>query len=156
MADEDLEAVAHQEPDTEDLDELIDQAQAEEQAEQDAAEALSEAEKERARELARKINDGFLWVVDRTQCPSASIDELTDREQGVEALTPLAEEWGGEIPDWLRALLDKYDPYIKAGWYMGMTIYTARAVERQIQEQAEKQRQQEGAPNGGQPEHEMG
>lgn len=95
--------------------------------------------------LAARINSGFLWLVNRTQCPHVAIDEIVDRKAGNEAFLPLAEKWGGEVPPWLAAL----EPYIAAGVYMGTTIVTAKQVEAQIIAQAEKAaKESQGAAGG--------
>lgn len=130
------------------LDELIGEWEAAEQAEQAEAEKLTPDQEAAARKFAEKMNTGFLWVVQKTQCPHVDIEQLVDREAGNEALLPLAEAWGGETPPWLAALMEKYDPYIKAGWYMGMTIYTAKQAEAYVVEQAKKQQQPQGEEAG--------
>jgi len=95
--------------------------------------------------LAARINSGFLWLVNRTQCPHVAIDEIVDRKAGNEAFLPLAEKWGGEVPPWLAAL----EPYIAAGVYMGTTIVTAKQVEAQIIAQAEKAAKESQGGAGG-------
>lgn len=123
-----------------------------EQAEQQAEENQpSREEIERARKLAEKMNGGFLWVVNRTQCPHVDIDQIVNREAGNEAFEPLAERWGGEVPAWLQ----QFEPYIAAGVYMATTIATARQVERQVIEKAraKQQQQQEGGQHGSEPGH---
>ena len=135
--------------DGETLDDL-EQEWREQQAEAEAKESQpSKEDVERARALAEKMNDGFLWLVNRTQCPHVAIDEIVDRKKGVEAFEPLAERWGGEVPEWLQ----QFSPYIGAGVYMATTIITARQVERQVIEQAraKKQQSQEGGQHGEEP-----
>lgn len=119
------------------------------QAETEAAENEPTAEEtEKARKLAEKMNTGFLWMVNRTQCPHVNIDEIVEADKGVEAFEPLAEKWGGEVPEWVQ----QFSPYIGAGVYMATTIITARQVERQVLEAHEKQKQ-EAANNGEEPGH---
>jgi hypothetical protein len=129
------------------LDDLATEWQAE-QAEADKLENQPDAEElEQARKLAERMNAGFLWVVNRTQCPHVNIHEIIEADAGVEAFEPLAERWGGEVPEWVQ----QFSPYIGAGVYMATTIVTARQVERQILDAHEKQ--QEGAASGEEPEH---
>jgi hypothetical protein len=116
------------------------QAEAEELESQPTADEVA-----RAAALAARINSGFLWLVNRTQCPHVSIDEIVDRKAGNEAFLPLAEKWGGEVPPWLAAL----EPYIAAGVYMGTTIVTAKQVEAQILAQAEKAAKETQGAEGG-------
>ncbi|WP_250655047.1 hypothetical protein [Alkalimarinus coralli] len=122
------------------LDDLIEAESVEAANQAQAENEPSVDELERARAFAEKLNGGFLWGVDRFVCPSANIDELIDREAGTEALTPLALEMGGTMPPWLAEALKKYDPYIKAGTYMGVTIWTAQQIEKQIQAANEEQK----------------
>lgn len=123
----------------------LDEMYSEWQAEQAEAEELENqpdpSEVERAKALAEKMNGGFLWIVNRTQCPHVRIDQLIDPEQGAEAFQPLAERFGGEVPPWL----EQFQPYIAAGVYMGQVIITARQAEAQALELIEKQKQQGGA-----------
>lgn len=138
------EAVQNENHDLEEpgLDDLINEW------EDDQAEAEAEANKatpedlEKARKLAEKMNGGFLWMVNRTQCPHVQLDQVIDREQGDEAFLPLAEKFGGEVPPWLA----QFEPYIAAGIYMGSVIITARAAEGQALELIEQQKQ--GAEDG--------
>lgn len=110
------------------------------EAEQEALENQpDQSEIERARAFAEKLNTGFLFGVNRLVCPSVvDIDEVVDREAGNEALLPLAMELGGDVPPWVLAFQEKYGPWIKAGVYMGTTIYTLKKVEMMLQEEAEK------------------
>jgi hypothetical protein len=128
------------------LDDLENEWQAEQKTAEDLASAPDAAEKAEAEALAARINAGFLWMVNRTQCPHIEIENVVDRAKGDEAFLPLAEKWGGEVPEWLMAL----QPYIGAGVYMGTTIITARQIERQIIEEAERQKAAaaEGADSG--------
>lgn len=139
----------HETHEGESLDDLAAEWQAEQAEEQQAESQLSREEIERARKLAEKMNKGFLWVVNRTQCPHVDINQIVDQEQGVEAFEPLAERWGGEVPEWLQ----QFSPYIGAGVYMATTIVTARQVERQVIEQAraKQQQSQEGGQHGEEP-----
>ena len=135
--------------------ETLDDLEQEWQAEQAEAEALENEptaeERRKAEELAKKMNAGFLWLVNRTQCPHVEIDEIVDRAKGDEAFEPLAEKWGGEVPAWVQ----QFSPYIGAGVYMATTIITARQVERQILEEAERQQKQarEAGQHGEEPGH---
>lgn len=132
-----------------DLEQEWKQEQADTEAEENQP---SREEIERARKLAEKMNAGFLWMVNRTQCPHVDINKIVDQQKGVEAFEPLAERWGGEVPEWLQ----QFSPYIGAGIYMATTIVTARQVEAQIlADQAIKkaQQQQEGAASGEEPGH---
>lgn len=132
-----------------DLEQEWKQEQADTEAEENQP---SREEIERARQLAEKMNAGFLWMVNRTQCPHVEISKIVDEQKGVEAFEPLAERWGGEVPEWLQ----QFSPYIGAGIYMATTIVTARQVEAQIlADQAIKkaQQQQEGAASGEEPGH---
>lgn len=132
------------------LDELESEWQAEQASQEAQANQPDPEEIRQAEELAKRINGGFLWVVNRTQCPHVNIDEIVDREQGDEAFLPLAEKWGGEVPEWLQAL----QPYIAAGVYMGSTIITARQIERQMLEEAERRKNREEVhANGEESEH---
>lgn len=126
--------------------------------EDDQAEAEAEANKatpedlEKARKLAEKINGGFLWAVNKTQSPSVDLCKLTDQEgnplidqeKGTEAFLPLAEKFGGEVPPWLA----QFEPYIKAGMYMGGVIITARQVEAQVAAQLARQESMKGGQDG--------
>ena len=134
------ESVDMVEIDGETLEDLEQEWQAE-QAEQEQADP---AEAARARELAEKMNAGFLWVVNRTQCPHVNIDEIVNREAGADAFEPLAEKWGGEVPAWVQ----QFSPYISAGVYMATTIATARQIERQVMEEHERKQKQEQGGNG--------
>lgn len=143
---EQAEAVEQYEGETlEDLAQEWDAEQAEAEAE---ASKPDPDEIEKARALAERMNGGFLWMVNRTQCPHVKIDEIVEREKGDDAFLPLAEKWGGEVPEWLQ----QFSPYIGAGVYMATTIITARQVERQILEQAEKQAREAGQ-HGEEPGH---
>jgi hypothetical protein len=119
------------------------------QSGQEQAEALENQptpdEAAAAAALAARINGGFLWLVNRTQCPHVDIDELVNREKGNEAFLPLAEKWGGEVPPWLAVL----EPYIAAGVYMGTTIVTAKQVEAQIVAQAKAAAESEAGGDSG-------
>lgn len=115
-----------------------------EQEEKEQAEQPSQSDMEKAKALASRMNDGFLWVVDKTVCPSVPIDDVADREKGVEAMLPLALEFGGEVPPFVLVLMKKYGPYIKAGVYMGSTIYAAKATEAAIQKALAEQGQADG------------
>ena len=129
------------------LDDLIDEESKERAAEALEAEQPSKSEQQRAEEFAAKLNAGFLFGVNKVVCPSVErIDDIVDREAGNEALTPLALEMGGTIPPWLAEFMKKYDPYIKAGVYMGMTVYAASQIEKAIQ--AEKEAQSDGEKRG--------
>lgn len=142
------EAIQHE---GETLDDLEQEWQAE-QAESEAEEnRLDPEEQEKARKLAEKMNAGFLWIVNRTQCPHVNIEEIVERAKGDEAFEPLAERWGGEVPEWVQ----QFSPYIGAGVYMATTIVTARQVERQILEEAERQQKQarEAGQHGEEPGH---
>lgn len=130
--------------DGETLDDLEQEWQAEQSEAAAAEDQPSPDDIEAARRLAEKMNDGFLWVVNRTQCPHVQIDQIVDRQKGVDAFEPLAERWGGEVPEWVQQFM----PYIGAGVYMATTIVTARQVERQITEAAEKQQDSEGGTDG--------
>lgn len=137
--------------DGETLDDLEQEWQ-KEQAEAYAEEnEPSREELERARKLAEKMNAGFLWMVNRTQCPHVDIDQIVEAEKGIEAFEPLAEKWGGEVPAWVQ----QFSPYIGAGVYMATTIVTARQVERQVLENHKKQ-QQEAGQHGEEPGHQAG
>lgn len=136
------------------LDDMIQEWEQQEAEAEAEASKLDPEQQERARKLAEKINGGFLKVVKYTQAPHVELEQIIDREKGNEAFLPLAEEFGGEVPPWLAAMLEKYDPYIKAGWYMGTTIYAARKAEAQVVEYLEKKQrqQQQGAVDGQEPE----
>lgn len=111
------------------LDDLISEAaQEKEQAEKEANEPTQE-ESEAARAMAEKLNAGFLIGVDKFICPSVDLFEHVDGARGVDALTPLCEQFGGEAPAWITELTEKYAPYIGAGLYVGTTIYQARKLE---------------------------
>ena len=142
------EAIEHEGETLDDLEQEWNQTQAEEEAE---ANQPSPEEEKRARELAERMNAGFLWIVNRTQCPHVEIDKIVKRAKGDEAFEPLAEKWGGEVPAWVQ----QFSPYIGAGVYMATTIITARQVERQIVEEAERQAKQarEAGQNGEEPGH---
>lgn len=140
------EALHDVETEGESLAELLEEYEHEQAEEAAEAARPDPADLERARKLAEKMNGGFLWVVNRTQCPHVKIDEVVDRKQGDEAFIPLAEKWGGEVPPWLAVL----EPYIAAGVYMGTTIASARQAEALVIEDARRRAQQhnQGAPNG--------
>lgn len=122
------------------LDDLIEAEEKEQAQAQFEEDQPDQTELERARIFAEKLNMGFLFGVNKMVCPSVeSIDDIVNREAGTEALTPLALEMGGTTPPWLVEFLQKYDPYIKAGIYMGMTVYTASQVEKQIRAEQEKE-----------------
>lgn len=133
------EAISNQENEDFNLDDLI-EAEARETKEQQEEEAKpDQSELERARAFAEKLNAVFLFGVSKAVCPSVeNIDDIVNREEGNEALTPLALEMGGTVPPWLSEFLAKYDPYIKAGIYAGMTVFTAAKIEKHLQEEAEK------------------
>ena len=142
------EAVDMENPDLEEtgLDDLIEEWEAEQGEKEAEANKASPEDLEKARKLAEKMNGGFLWMVNRTQCPHVQLDQVIDREQGDEAFLPLAEKFGGEVPPWLA----QFEPYIAAGIYMGSVIITARAAEGQALELIEQQKQ--GAEDGGESE----
>lgn len=132
--------------DGQDVDSLISEWEAEESLAEEQAQELDPKEREKVEALARKMNGGFLWVVKRTQAPHVDIDAVIDREKGDQAMIPLAEKFGGEIPEWIKPLM----PYVEAGVYMGTTIATAREAERQVLEHLarEQQKQEQGAQHG--------
>lgn len=145
------EAVEAVEAEGADLDSMLDEWEA------DQAEAEAEAnrpdpeELEKARRLAEKMNSGFLWMVHKTQAPHVDLKQVIDQQEGVEAFTPIAEKWGGEVPAWIV----QFQPYIGAGLYIGTAIAQARAAEAQaveILKERQRQRMQQGAEqqNGGQ------
>ena len=139
------------EVDGEGLDEMIRDYEAEQAEAEAEANQPDPEDTERARKMAEKMNAGFLWAVKATQCPHVDIDQVIDREAGNEAFIPLAERWGGEVPEWVQAMMDQYHPYIAAGWYMGTAIIKARQAEAAVIAHMERQRQQqqqEGAANG--------
>lgn len=139
------EAIEHEGETLDDLEQEWHQTQADAEA---AENEPSPEEEKRARELAERMNAGFLWIVNRTQCPHVNIEEIVDRQKGNEAFEPLAEKWGGEVPAWIQ----QFSPYIGAGVYMATTIITARQVERQILEEAAKQAKEAGQ-HGKEPGH---
>lgn len=128
------------------LDEMLGEWEAEQAEAEELENQPDPSEVERAKELAEKMNTGFLWIVNRTQCPHVRIDQVIDPDQGAEAFQPLAERFGGEVPPWLL----QFQPYIAAGVYMGQVIITARQAEAQAIEMIEAQKQQGGA-NGQEP-----
>ncbi len=137
------------------LDDLIGDLETEEQTEQrqrekeaEQAEKLTAEQEAKVRAMAARLNGGFLFVVDKAVCPSVPVDKIADRDKGNEAFYPLAKELNGEMPQWMAEFIEKYNPYIKAGVYMGMTIYTARKCEAAAVEAAEMEGA-EGAENGG-------
>ncbi|MFL1484904.1 hypothetical protein [Marinobacter sp. LN3S78] len=141
------------------LDDMIQEYEAEQAEAEAEAKQPDPEEQERARKLAEKMNNGFLWAVRATQCPHVEIDKVVDREAGNEAFVPLAERWGGEVPEWIQALLDQYQPYIAAGWYMGSAIYKARQAEAEVlayleaqRRKAQQHQQQQEPGNGTEPE----
>lgn len=124
----------------------INQQRAEEAAAHEAAQP-SDFELEKARMFAKQMNTVFLFAVDKAVCPSVSIHEHVEREDGEEAFLPLAQAMGGEIPPWLARLLADYAPYIGAGMYMGTTVFMARKLEREFQaEQEAKERAAKAKP----------
>lgn len=124
------------------LDDLIEEWESEQADAEAEASRPKPEDVEKARRLAEKMNGGFLWVVNRTQCPHVELRQLVDPDQGAEAFIPLAEKFGGEVPPWLA----QFEPYITAGVYMGSVIITARAAEAQALAMIEKQ--QEGGEHG--------
>lgn len=138
--------------DGQDVDSLISEWEAEEGQAEAEANRLSPEEERKVREMAEKLNGGFLFLVKKTQCPHVDLDAVIDREKGDQAMMPLAEKFGGEVPDWIRPFI----PYFEAGIYMGTTIATAREAERQVLEHLarEQQKQEQGARHGEQSEPE--
>ena len=143
---EPVEAVEHEGETLDDLEQEWQSAQAEEEARENEP---TPEERRKAEELAERMNAGFLWIVNRTQCPHVDINEIVDAQKGNEAFEPLAEKWGGEVPAWVQ----QFSPYIGAGVYMATTIITARQVERQILEAAERRQKQEAGQHGEEPGH---
>jgi hypothetical protein len=143
-----MEAVEHEGETLADLEQEWQETQAEAE---DLENQPSKAEQQQAEALAARINTGFLWLVNRTQCPHVHIDDIVNREAGNDAFLPLAEKWGGEVPPWMAAL----EPYIAAGVYMGSTIVTAKQVEAQVIEDARQAQkaQQESGGDGEEPKH---
>lgn len=120
------------------IDDLIKEEEKEQAEQQAEAEKPDNSDLEKARLFAEKMNTGFLFGVNKMVCPSVeAIDDFVDREAGVDALTPLALSMGGAAPDWVVEFMQKYQPYIAAGMYMGMTIYTASQMEKMIIAEAE-------------------
>jgi len=143
------EAAEKIEHEGETLDDLEQEWQAE-QAEAEAAEnEPTKAEKEKAREMAESMNDSFLWLVQNFQCPHVEIDQFVNREKGVKSFEPLAEKFGGEVPEWIKP----FKPYFAAGIYMGMTIREARRYEAMAVEQIKQQAKQEAGQHGEEPGH---
>jgi hypothetical protein len=130
------------------LDDLVQEWESEKADAEAEASRPSAEEERRAKELAERMNAGFLWIVNRTQCPHVDIEEIVDREKGNEAFEPLAEKWGGEVPAWVQ----QFSPYIGAGVYMATTIVTARQIERQMVEEAERKEKAQGGQDGGESE----
>lgn len=128
------------------LDDLEQEWQAEQAEAETEASRVTPEEAEKARKLAEQMNSSFLWIVNRTQCPHVDIDQIVEREKGVDAFEPLAEKWGGEVPEWLL----QFQPYIGAGVYMATTIVTARQIERQVLEAAAAEKQKQEGGNDGQ------
>ena len=120
--------------------ELIEEEEREEaeQAEREEAEQAElqreiDAQKlEQARAKAEWINFYFIEGVDRFVAPSVDVRDLVDTDQGIEKLTPLAMEMG-DPPEWVLKLHKEYAPYIKAGLYMGSTVFMAMRAERAVQ-----------------------
>lgn len=139
------EAVEHEGETLEDLEQEWQKTQAEEEA---AENEPSKEELKKARELAERMNEGFLWIVNRTQCPHIDINETVDKAKGNEAFEPLAEKWGGEVPAWVQ----QFSPYIGAGVYMATTIVKARQLERQVLEELAL-REREAGLHGKEPGH---
>lgn len=133
------------------LDDYLAEHEAETAAAEAEADKLDPAEIEKARKLAEKMNAGFLWIVNRTQCPHVKIDQVIDRDEGDEAFQALAERWGGEVPAWLQ----RFEPYVAAGVYMGTAIVTARQAEAQAVEilKARQQQQAQGGDGGQESQH---
>ena len=133
------------------LDAMLDNFQ-EEEAEQERQENMPDPKDiEKARKLAARMNKGFLYGVNRFQCPHVDIDELVDRKEGDEAFYGLAEKWKGEPPAWVEGIM----PYVHLGIYMGVTISVARKAETAVVEEAKQrylaqQREQgsQGAADG--------
>lgn len=140
------EAVEHE---GETLDDLEQEWQAE-QAEAEAAENEPTAEEKRkAKQLAEDMNNGFLWGVQNFLCPHVDLDQVIKREKGNQAFEPLAEKFGGEVPEWIKP----FKPYFAAGIYMGMTIREARRYEAMAVEQLKNQAKQEAGQHGKEPGH---
>lgn len=141
MAGIDKLNTAEDEYEGETLDDLRDELDQEEAEAAAQAEKPSAEDEAKARAFAEEMNNAFLWIVNRTQCPHIDIDQVVNREKGVDSLEPLAAQWGGEIPAWLKP----FRPYLAAGVYMGATIVTARQAERQA---LEILKQQQGGEHG--------
>lgn len=114
------------------------QEQQKKQAEDDEkSKHPSPEELERATRLARRINAGFLFGVDNAVCPSVDVYSVVDSEVGDEAFIPLALAFDGDIPDWLKEMVEQWMPYAGAGWYMYKAISGARRAELEARAQAE-------------------
>ncbi len=72
------------------------------------------------------------------------------QEEGVEALLPVARDFSGEVPEWLRPYMN----YIGAGMWVGGVLIGAYQAKRAEQDEAERQeaeqarREAEGVPHG--------
>lgn len=119
-----------------------DEEKAEAKAKQKAEEAknqLSLEDMEKAKETAATLNRFFLLGVDKLVCPSVSVYDVVDPEEGNHALLPLALAMGGDFPPWLKTLISEWAPYAGAGYYIYAAIAGARAAEMAHRQENEKE-----------------
>lgn len=98
----------------------------------------TEAEILKAQALASGVNKAFLFGVSKVICPSVDIGKIVNEQAGVDALTPLALELGGEIPPWAIEMYAKFAPYIAAGVYAGSTVMQCRKIELAVRAETER------------------
>lgn len=143
------EAVEAIEQDGETLDDLEQEWSASQAEAEAAANEPTAEEKRKAKEMAENMNDAFLWGVQNFMAPHVDLDQVINRKKGNQAFEPLAEKFGGEVPEWIKP----FKPYFAAGVYMGMTIREARRYEAMAVEQLQQQAQQEAGQHGKEPGH---
>ena len=131
------------------LDQLAAAAESEEAAQQAAEDAPegewedADAQREQAKALAKMAVSGVEMAAGLIR-PGHSLDRNA-REQGEEVLFPVAMDFAGEVPEWLRP----YMHYLGAGMWIGGVMFGAYKQRRaEDAERARQEAEQERAEQG--------
>ncbi|WP_163557147.1 hypothetical protein [Halomonas sp. NO4] len=133
------------------IEALAQQAEWEEQAEQAQAEPDpgewedGEAQEEQARALAKMAVQGVEMAAGLIH-PGHGLDSQS-RAHGEDVMLPVARDFSGEVPEWLRP----YMHYLGAGLWIGGVLvgaYRARRAEDAERERQAEQQAGEGAHGG--------
>ncbi|MDO0946641.1 hypothetical protein [Chromohalobacter israelensis] len=134
------------------LERLAAQAESEERASEEAEQAAEaewedvDAHREQAAALAKMGVQGVEFLAGMIH-PGHALDDNA-RAQGEASLLPVAMDFAGEVPEWLRPYLH----YLGAGMWMGGVLFAAykeRRAEDAERERKEAEQAEQGAAHGG-------